>query len=388
MIYLKFILFKIQNIGILVLVYGYAFFRGRATKKTFEPKNILIWQEAKLGDMVCTTPLFTAIKKSYPRARITVMGNRVNAELLQHHPYVDTYIIMDRSMFQNIRSMRQCYFDFACTITPNFRNLAAMYLAGIPLVAGPRVVGGWSPYQTKPYRYMLPLVVSVPHHFATYAPREYMRLLEPIAIHADSTKKLLTYSTEAKEALDNLLQSKKINQEGFLIVLSPVVANVIKQWPLERFAAVAEFLVRKHDAMVIVIGTKADIPAALKLMSHLETKNNIYNMAGELTLDMLKALISRADLFVSVDTGPVYVAEAFGVPTVDIVGPVAENEQPPQGEFNVIVKVAGDRIPQLHIMNARTYDKEEALRQVNGITVEQVTAACDILITKIKAQSN
>ena len=38
-------------------------------------------------------------------------------------------------------------------------------------------------------------------------------------------------------------------------------------------------------------------------------------------------------LFISVDTGPIYIAEAFNVPTVDIVGPVDENVQPPADLF-------------------------------------------------------
>jgi len=42
-------------------------------------------------------------------------------------------------------------------------------------------------------------------------------------------------------------------------------------------------------------------------------------------------------LYVSADTGPIYIAEAFNVPTIDITGPVNENEQPPQGEKHKIV---------------------------------------------------
>lgn len=58
-----------------------------------------------------------------------------------------------------------------------------------------------------------------------------------------------------------------------------------------------------------------------------------------------------------------------------------EKEQPPIGERHKIVKSENRLKPELHIMNARVYDKEEALRQINEISVNMVTTEFDDLIT-------
>lgn len=99
------------------------------------------------------------------------------------------------------------------------------------------------------------------------------------------------------------------------------------------------------------------------------------------SIDELKALIAQAGLFVAVDTGPVYIAEAFGTPTVDIVGPMDEREQPPRGEIHLVVVPPAPRTPQLHIMNARVYNEEEVRRQTESISVEMVAGACRKILT-------
>ena len=85
---------------------------------------------------------------------------------------------------------------------------------------------------------------------------------------------------------------------------------------------------------------------------HLPNSSDIVNGYNQFSLEQLKAMVARMHLCVAVDTGIIYIAEAFGVPTIDIVGPVDENVQPPRGSLNRIVCVP-HRTPQLRIMNAR-----------------------------------
>ena len=65
--------------------------------------------------------------------------------------------------------------------------------------------------------------------------------------------------------------------------------------------------------------------------------------------------------------------------TVDIVGPIDENEQPPIALKHKIIVPPGRVKPELYVMNARTYDKEEAIRQVESISTEAVIQAIEDL---------
>ena len=55
-------------------------------------KRVLVIQTAKIGDMICSAPIFREIKKKYPHLHLTVMQSPVTAELLKYNPYVDEVI--------------------------------------------------------------------------------------------------------------------------------------------------------------------------------------------------------------------------------------------------------------------------------------------------------
>jgi ADP-heptose:LPS heptosyltransferase len=102
------------------------------------------------------------------------------------------------------------------------------------------------------------------------------------------------------------------------------------------------------------------------------------------SLDELKAVIARMDVFIAVDSGPIYIAYAFDVPTVDIIGAVDENEQPPLSSSNLQVIAPNRGRPQLRVMDARSYDTKEARRQIDEITVEMAFQVLERLIDMIR----
>ena len=340
-------------------------------------KRVVIIQNAKLGDMVCTTPLFRAVRTHRPDVRICVVGNVVNKELLAGHPDVDRYIVFNtRDLATTLQEIRAFGADYACVCTPDADAIKVLMHARVPTIIVPKVVNGYCPWQTLTYRILREAVTSVPHRMCTYAPREYLRLLEPLGIHESRTDKALTFTPEAKERARELLARA---DERMRIGIAPTAGNKIKEWPAERFAAVADNCIKKHNATVFVVGSPNDVDLAVDMQRQMGHAERVVDTTGKLSLDELKAFIAGLDLFVSVDTGPIYVAEAFGVPTVDIVGPMDEQEQPPMGVKHKVV-IAERQEPQLHIMNARLYDAVEARRQVEDISVDMVTSAITELL--------
>ncbi|MBU6214867.1 glycosyltransferase family 9 protein [Patescibacteria group bacterium] len=365
---------RLTTLLVSALCLGYAPFRGRATRRIIDPARIGVVQLAKLGDMVCTTPMFAAVKRRYPDARVSVFGNSINKQVLDGLPTVDEYCVWQPNIFRMASEMRRRHLDFLCVTGPSMEALAAAYLAGVPCIAVPIVSGGYTPYETRPYKLLRLLALCVPHRMGNYAPREYLRLLEPIGIITDDTTKQVVYSDTARRTVDAFLRSNRLVEKRFA-VMSPSAGNKIKNWPADRFARVAEYLASR-GLPVVVIGGPRDIEEVAAMMSALEASEGVIDAGDRLSIDELKALVARAVLFVSADTGPIYIAESFGVTTVDIVGPVDEREQPPIGPHHAVV-VAPRARPALSLMNARRYDAREARRQVEAITVPMVIQAIE-----------
>jgi len=347
-------------------------FTGRANKKSEKIEKILIIQTGKLGDMVCITPMFRVIKNQYPNCQLWVMGNKVNQELLRDYQLIDKYLVFNSVPSENLKILKQNNFSFATSVFPDFNALATMILADIKNIAVPQVIDGFCPQNTQTYRLLSKFVLTKPNSIKEYAPGFYLKLLETIDIFTNNTEKFLTYSQSAEEKINTFFQENNlIVQKDFIVCLAPSVGNKMKLWPAERFAKIADYIYEHHETKIILIGhgnDKENIDAMIKKMNPATKFINTYNLFN---LDELKALIAKMNLFISVDTGTIYIAEAFKVPTIDIVGALDENCQPPNGPLNKIVKAPREK-PATYILNVRVVNMTEALRQVQDITVEMV----------------
>src|SRR6266498_34244 len=374
---------RFNNAYILGKCILFAFQKGRAQKEISNPKKILIFQPAQMGDMVCTTPLFRAVKRQYPQVHLYVMGKAINKELLVGNEDIDEYLVYSSRLSSIINMLQGRGIDFACVTSPNFLPLAALYLTGIPCIAVPKITG-FSPYETKSFKILRHLAITKPHRMGHYAPKEYLRLLEPIGISTDDTKKHLVFSKDANLRINNLFQEHNVQTSKFIVGIAPSAGNKIKMWGRDKFAQVADHIYQKYNAQIVILGGNNDKNEVQEMLKHLDPETKVINFQGLLSIEELKAVISHLNLLISVDSGPIYIAEAFSVPTIDIVGPIDENEQPPIGKLHRIVK-ANRKKPELYVMNARMYNREEAQRQTNAITVEMVINEFEDLFKLLKS---
>lgn len=371
--YIKYIIINLYRI---FEVYLFYIKRGSAKKKNYNIKSILIIHNGKLGDMVCTTPLFIAIKKKNPNSKIILCGNKVNQELMANESYIDKYIIFDKKNPKDlINSLKKEKLDFGILITPDFLGAYALFMSGVKFISVPRILNGFSPYETISYKIIRVLMNKVSHTMGNYAPREYLNFLLDIEMlkedEINTEKKLLKSKQVSIEKVEDLFLKNNIKNDDFIIIISISVANKIKKWPNEKWASLIDKISEKYNLKIILIGIKNDIVDIENVKALLKPSTKVYDFCGLLNLDELKALIVNSKLFISVDTGPIYIAEALGIPTIDIIGPMDENEQPPRSVKNVVVIPKREK-PELHIMNARQYDEIEALRQINSIQVDDV----------------
>ncbi len=150
---------------------------------------------------------------------------------------------------------------------------------------------------------------------------------------------------------------------------NPVGANLDKRWPAERFARLGNYLVRVHDARVVVVGTAEEQGLAGQvagMMSLSATARVAVNRAGRIGLGELGALCELAGLYVGNDVGSTYVAAATGCPTLAIHGPTDPAITAPY--------MVNGRVTALW----RPY--EGAFSWAAGVALEEATAAAEALL--------
>lgn len=370
-----------QNSYLLARCFFQRLLSGRADKNVRDPKSIIIIQRGQLGDMIVSTAMFRAVKRTYPNCRLTVVGNIINKKVLEGNPDVDEYLVWSDDLNEMITRLKKNLYDFGCITGPNFHSLVALYLSGVKTIAAPVIKNGWSPYQTRPYKMILPLVINVEHRMRHYVPQEYLHLLEPIGISTDNTKKYIYWTKSGEDKVKEILAGIK-QPYDLLVGIMPGAGNKVKQWPSARFAEVADYLIEKHNAHILIIGStsnKLEIDEMFDTVKHKEKVTD----TSYTSVDEVKALVSLLDVTISVDTGPIFIAEALDIPTVDIAGSIDPNEMAPNdGKFHLVVTSEGE--PEIWTMNATVYNFEKVLRQVESITVQKVISVVDELIAKIR----
>ena len=164
----------------------------------------------------------------------------------------------------------------------------------------------------------------------------------------------------------------------FIVGISVGAGNRIKQWPLERFAKVADALIERYRAKIIFLGSQQDKAMIGETMGRMR-HNASAVAATDFAIHELPSLIKRFNLFISVDTGPVYIADALKIPLIDITGPCDPREQPPLGNHAVLVTAPlGHPYSSFVMKRAGTPEKHAAA--VDSITPEMVLAAAEKLL--------
>jgi ADP-heptose:LPS heptosyltransferase len=116
-----------------------------------------------------------------------------------------------------------------------------------------------------------------------------------------------------------LLRSQGLDLHTDIIVgMFPGAANSIRIWPPEYFAQLADFLVDRYGARVVLGGSPSDTALGERIIRLCRTAPR--NLIGSTSLPQLAAVLRLCSLFIGSESGPLHLAVAVGTPTLCIMG--------------------------------------------------------------------
>lgn len=334
-------------------------------------KAFLVFQTAKIGDMICTTPVFREIKKAHPNAKLGVVINPVATAVLKYNPRIDEIIELPpgglKGLFKKLAFARLLYkkgYTDALILLPNAANILSAYWAAIPkrVCIYPESAGGT-------LKSLMRLnTATVPHGEKTSL-ETYLKALGQFSIQSRSIDKEVYSAPEAENKATAFLAGK-----GPFIGIIPSTANALKNWGEENFVALSKRLLEETNATVVFAGAKEDGEISAGLTA-LYGKERVLNACGSFSLAEAPALIKKLSLAIGVDTGLIYMADALDVPVVDIAGPCDMKNQRPMGKNSFIVqKKELVCVPCSHTFQTPYKCRYNHRKCVTGITVDEVFA--------------
>lgn len=284
-----------------------------------EYKRILLVRTDRLGDVVLTTPAIKAVRQAYPQAYLAMMVRPYTELAVKGNPYLNEVILYDkggrhRSIIASIgfaMELKKKNFDLCIIFHPTNRAHIISYLAGIP-----RRIG----YDAN-FSFLLTDHIRNTKHEGKKHELDYnLDLLKLLGIESEERELCVPVNDEAVKFIDELLTKSGIKKTDRVIVIHPGASCPSKIWPLERFAKLADRLIGSYGVKIVVIGGEDEKDAfCVNSVRKFMLKEALF-LAGGLNISQLGALLKRAVLFVSNDSGPVHVAVAVKTPVVAIFG--------------------------------------------------------------------
>jgi heptosyltransferase-1 len=122
------------------------------------------------------------------------------------------------------------------------------------------------------------------------------------------------------------------------VAICPSSRWTSKNWPHDRFAAVANALQASHQASITLLGGPEDISVCRDIERTLD--GPCTNLAGKTSLLEMGGILDAVDLLIANDSGPVHMAAAVGTPALAIFGPTNPDRTGPFGDIHRVIKTA------------------------------------------------
>ncbi len=182
---------------------------------------------------------------------------------------------------------------------------------------------------------------EVPGYLSPYDSRAYEAervcdLLKSIGIIVQDRRLVFPIPRDSLEWGRSLRHKWTHGSTASLIALAPGAGWPGKQWPLERFAALAGVLRDRFNAVVVLLGA----PSERELTSVVarEAGGGVIDFGGQTSLDQLAAVIACADLYIGNDSGPMHIAAALGTPSISLFGPTIASKWATTGPHNCVLQ--------------------------------------------------
>jgi len=340
-----------------------------------EKKRILIVNVNWLGDVLFSTPFIRAVKERYQDSFIAVLLHPRCSQMLERNPRIDEIIIYDEEGVHRgilgkarlILSLRKKHFDIAFLLHRSFTKALMVYLAGIPERVG---------YATKGRAELLTRIAEEPAeevHKVEYV----LNILNALETGTRTIRQDEGYeffsSAEDERSLQMILKQHTVAEGKPLLVIVPGGNWPPKRWPQENFAALADALIEKYQAALVIACARKDASLASEIRARM--KHQPIVLCGELTLSQLGALLKRADLVIANDTGPMHIAAAVKTRVIALFGPTSPKITGPygKGDYRVLFKNTECAVPCYEV----TCPDNRCMRM---ILVDDVIRAADELL--------
>ncbi len=254
--------------------------------------KFLVIRFSSIGDIVLTSPVVRRLKQQVAGAEIHFVTKRKHANLVRSNPYIDKVHLLKETLGELIRELEAENFDYIIDLHQNFRSNRLKRSLKAPSFA----------FEKLTFEKWLMVHLKINRLPQRHIVDRYLDAVSVFDIKDDGRG--LDFFIPDNEAF-NPNELPAMFQKGYVAF---VIAGTYstKKLPAEKVSRICQ----RIPFPVVLLGGKNEYEAGEQVLS--ESKGNVLNYAGKISLNQSASLVRNARLVLSNDTGLMHIAAAFG----------------------------------------------------------------------------
>jgi ADP-heptose:LPS heptosyltransferase len=297
------------------------------------PRTIVVCKYLGMGSIIQATPLLQTLRKNFPDAKLVFVTAQANRGLMKQVDAVHEVLTVNDSGLSALALSSWSMLRRLWKLRPDlFIDLEtySYYSTAIATMSCARNRVGF-------YRLERNIRMGVYTHmmfFNARAPiaQSYLQMARLVGCR-DIIAQLYPFRVDDADLASMRRKLERQVGESFepFVVINPNASDlrIERRWPADRFIALIRSLSERFPThRFLLIGSVSEAAYVGKIYRRLELphEDQVINTAGRLSLGELFALISRSELVVTNDTGPMHIAFSLGRPTVSLFGPASPSQ--------------------------------------------------------------
>ncbi|HET6604631.1 MAG TPA: glycosyltransferase family 9 protein [Xanthomonadaceae bacterium] len=274
------------------------------------PEQLCLLRLSALGDVTHVVPLVRTLRRHWPDTRLVWIVGRLEHKLVEDLPGVE-FVVFDKSAgWAGHRAVGRALagrrFDALLQMQVALRaNLLSMRVRA-PL----RI--GYDPARSRDLHGMF-VNRRIPARTGEHVLDAIGSFLEPLGLRQERVEWDLPIPAQARE----FAQAQLPGDQPTLLV-SPCASHAVRNWHASGYAAVADHAIGRHGYRVVLCGGRSELERRTGDAIVAAMREPVLDLIGKDTIQQLLALLERADVVLTPDSGPMHVANAVGTRVIGL----------------------------------------------------------------------
>ncbi len=286
-------------------------------------KKILIIGTSCLGDNILLTPAIKRIRDTFKDAEIDIVIGPRAIEFAVDNPWFSNYIVYKKgrrltwivNLIKLLNKLNTKRYD----LIVDFRNsIMPFFIRGR-------------------FRITFFLKEFFSEKTFTHEAERVLKFIEPYFGKEDNISLFFPISKKDRDDMEIFLKLIGVRPSDRIVIFNPGGRADKKRWSEEKFAEVGKELLENYNSLKIIITGTVKEDKIAETVKELIGSTDVFNLAGKTTLKQMAALLEKASLIITNDTGTLHLASAMHCPTVAIFGPTNPYRYGPIGTKNIVI---------------------------------------------------